>query len=110
MKPIHPGQYRQGARNVPLVRLADWMGASPQLCSIDRHVTDETGLTGPFDFVWEFTLAIPGQDSTGATRQLDPDGPSCIEALKQQLGLKLIPKTGPWDVFVVDHVEEPTPN
>ena len=37
-------------------------------------------------------------------------GPTFLEALKEQLGLKLVPQTGPVDVLVLDHVEEPSPN
>jgi len=30
--------------------------------------------------------------------------------LREELGLKLEPSTGPVDVLVIDHVEQPTPN
>jgi uncharacterized protein (TIGR03435 family) len=33
-----------------------------------------------------------------------------LEALHDQLGLKLEPTKGPVDVLVIDHIEEPTPN
>jgi uncharacterized protein (TIGR03435 family) len=33
-----------------------------------------------------------------------------MEALKEQLGLKLDPLTGPFDVLVIDSVEEPSAN
>jgi uncharacterized protein (TIGR03435 family) len=42
--------------------------------------------------------------------QPDPNGSSFPEALQDQLGLKLLAKTGPVDVLVVDHIEEPAPN
>ncbi len=40
----------------------------------------------------------------------DMTGPTFLEALKEQLGLKLVPQTAPVDVLVLDHVEEPSPN
>jgi uncharacterized protein (TIGR03435 family) len=106
LKPIHPGQFRMGARNLPLTRLAT-------VLSDYRNVADETGLNGQFDFVFEFTRPapiVPSSDGPGPEFVPDTDGPSCLEALKQQLGLKLIPKRGPVDHFVLDHVEEPSPN
>jgi uncharacterized protein (TIGR03435 family) len=40
----------------------------------------------------------------------DPSGPTFLEALKNQLGLKLDPAMGPVQVFVVDHIEQPSEN
>jgi uncharacterized protein (TIGR03435 family) len=40
----------------------------------------------------------------------DPSGPSFLEALKEQLGLKLDSQKGPADFLVIDHVEHPTAN
>jgi Protein of unknown function (DUF3738) len=36
--------------------------------------------------------------------------PSLFTAVQEQLGLKLESQTGPVDVLVIDHVEEPAPN
>ena len=33
-----------------------------------------------------------------------------IGALEEQLGLKLVPQTGPVEVLVIDHVAQPKPN
>jgi uncharacterized protein (TIGR03435 family) len=43
-------------------------------------------------------------------KQIDKSGASFPEAVREQFGLKLIAKTGPVDVLVVDHIEQPTPN
>ncbi len=40
----------------------------------------------------------------------DPNGPTFLEALQEQLGLKLESKTGPVDVLVINHLEQPSEN
>ena len=77
--------------------------------NIDRPVLDRTGLTGKYDFVFEFTPEFNGPPPPGLP-PLDESGPTLQEALKAQLGLKLEPQTGPVDVLVVDHVEQPSEN
>jgi uncharacterized protein (TIGR03435 family) len=70
-----------------------------------RNVVDRTGLAGSFDLTLLFqpiqTASTPS-DLTGP--------PSIFTALQEQLGLKLESTTGPVDVLVIDHVEEPSPN
>ena len=75
---------------------------------LDRPVVNRTGLGGTFDFWMELT---PVADDT-STYRIDPDptGPQLVDALREQLGLKLQPTNGPVDVLVVDHIEEPSPN
>jgi uncharacterized protein (TIGR03435 family) len=80
----------------------------------DRHVLNRTGLTGEFDE----TLVFAGELQQGndplaniAMAPTDPSGPpSIFTAVQEQLGLKLESTTGPVDVLVIDHVEEPSPN
>jgi len=78
---------------------------------IDRAVVDKTGLSGTFDINVSYAPFVsgaqPGTDAIAADSSL----PSTIfEALQEQLGLKLEPQTGPVDVLVIDHIEEPSPN
>jgi uncharacterized protein (TIGR03435 family) len=70
-----------------------------------RPALDQTGLSGRFDFDIEFT---PQQRIADA--QPDAFGPTFTEALKNQLGLKLVKQTGSVNVFVIDHIEMPSPN
>jgi uncharacterized protein (TIGR03435 family) len=108
MEPSVPGRLRTGARNVTIQIIADQI---PALGSgVDRPVLDKTGLTGMFDFVMEFTPQINGPLPPGANFQPDESGPTFLEALKEQLGLKLDKQTGPVDVFVADHIEQLSEN
>jgi uncharacterized protein (TIGR03435 family) len=69
----------------------------------DRPVVDQTGLAGRYDFKLRYTY-----DEAHAT---DPDAPpGLFTAIQEQLGLKLDPVKAPIDVFVIDHVERPSPN
>jgi len=104
--PGAPGQMRLGARNVPMATLASSFSV-PYLTGVDRSILDKTRLAGKFDFTMEFTpAALPPE----ANFRPDPSGPTFLEALKDQLGLKLEPQTGPVDVLVIDRIEEPSPN
>jgi uncharacterized protein (TIGR03435 family) len=79
-----------------------------------RHVVDETGLTGNFDFKLDLESYItdpqtgkPILDYRGA---IDEEY-AFVRALPAQLGLRLERKTAPMQVMVIDHVEkDPTAN
>ena len=75
---------------------------------LDRPVIDQTGLTGNFDFLIEFTPERP--PDAPPPPDLDTSGPTFLEALREQDGLKLIPQKGPVEVVIVDHVEHPSGN
>ena len=77
---------------------------------MDRPVLDRTGLTGTFDFAIEFAPPPNNPFGPGAKSRPDPAAPTFVEALKEQLGLKLESQMGPFDVLVIDHVEEPSAN
>jgi uncharacterized protein (TIGR03435 family) len=68
---------------------------------IGTVVTDETGLSGQFDF----TLKWAPDGAAGAS-----DGLSIFTAVQEQLGLKLEPRRTPVDVIVVKRIERPTEN
>ena len=80
--------------------------SAPNATGVSDTLVDKTGLAETMDFSLEWSPELrPGVDF-----QRDPNGPSFTEALKDQLGLKLQPRKGAVDVFVVDHVEQPIPN
>jgi len=72
---------------------------------IGRNVVDQTGLTG----VWQFELSLggpPQQRAPGLEPVAnDPNAPSLITALQEQLGLKLESIQGPMEFLIVDRVE-----
>jgi uncharacterized protein (TIGR03435 family) len=99
------GRFRAGARDVPLPMIATFLNI-PQLTGIDRPVVDKTGIAGNIDFVIEFSPELPA----GVPFQADPNGPTFLEAIKDQLGLKLEPATGSIESIAIDHIEQPSEN
>lgn len=80
---------------------------------VNRVVRDSTGLTGCFDIQLTWTPA-PGEwvapPPPGQSASPPAAGPSIFTAVREQLGLKLEPRTGPVDILVIDHVEMPSEN
>ena len=67
---------------------------------LNRAITDDTKLTGNYDFTLDFsTDAVPNTNL-----------PSVETALQEQLGLKIESQRVPVEVLVIDHVERPTYN
>jgi uncharacterized protein (TIGR03435 family) len=108
MKASAPGRFRVGGRSVTLGVFIIYL--TGPVTRVDRPVVDKTGLTGTFNLSLEFAPEINAPLPPGASFQPDPDGPTFFQALQEQLGLKLSPEMGSISVFVVDHVEEPSPN
>jgi uncharacterized protein (TIGR03435 family) len=92
------GQGRLISYGMTITQLAE-LGLSR---AVLRPVVDRTGLKGSYTWALEWAP----DDSP------DPNGnlPSLMTALVEQLGLKLEPASGPVDVIVIDHVEQPTPD
>jgi len=87
---------------------------------LERPVSDETGLTGlyDFEFVWITPNAgpapVPAAPGAGNVQSAIPstndDDDSGVIAAAQKLGLKLERGKGPVEVIVVTHVERPAGN
>jgi uncharacterized protein (TIGR03435 family) len=66
---------------------------------LGRPVVDESGLKGNYE--WSVSYRGPRQEI---------DAPLFEDAVRQNLGLRIVPKKGPYEVLVIDSVERPTPN
>jgi bla regulator protein blaR1 len=88
---------------------------------IDRPVVDQTRLKGTFDFVLEYKPSnnnglpaalsqAPDASPGAAAPSAESGGTPFLEALRQQLGLKLVRTKAPVRTLVIDHVERPSEN
>ena len=74
---------------------------------LGRPVKNATGLASAFDFTLQWTP----DTATGAGAFDDPQRPSLVTAVREQLGFRLVAKKTAVDVIVIDHVEStPTAN
>jgi uncharacterized protein (TIGR03435 family) len=86
--------------------------------TLDRPVIDQTKLPGSYDFDLAFTQELPPPPSNapGGAVFLGGPGPvsasnsNLVEAIRQQLGLKLERQKGPVDILVIDQAEKPVEN
>jgi uncharacterized protein (TIGR03435 family) len=107
MPPSTSGRQRFAGRNVTIAQLVRFLPGSDRL---DVPVVDETGLAGTYDLVLEYTPDYNGPPPPGVAPP-DPNGPPLMQALTEQLGLRLERrKKGTIEVLVVAHVERPVEN
>jgi uncharacterized protein (TIGR03435 family) len=104
------GLGRIAAGSMQMSNFASMLGSM-----LGRPIYDRTNLTGNFELQLDYTPDQMPQLPPGVTLPPgltlpSPDGPSLATALQEQLGLKLDNTRGPVDVFVVDSVEQPTPD
>jgi bla regulator protein blaR1 len=79
---------------------------------LDQPVIDKTGLQGEFSFTLHWIPDVnPPVSVTPPVTRPDVFGPAGIQAIEDQLGLKMENTRSPVDVLVIDHVERtPTEN
>ncbi len=97
-----------GSRNTTMELLAASLASLPD--GLDRPAVDRTGLTGKYDFTIEWTPESNVPGANAAVAQPASQGTTFLEAVKEQLGLKLESTRAPLDVLVIDHVEKPSEN
>jgi uncharacterized protein (TIGR03435 family) len=79
---------------------------------VDKPVVDRTGLAETFDYAILYRLGENGSPGPPNSNALppDPQGTPFLDAVRQQLGLRLESSKGPIRSLVIDHVEKPSPN
>jgi len=102
--PNQPNQAWSGGRRVTMEMIASSLGGDELF---DRPIIDRTGDHRIFDFTIEWHTLL---QSLSTAPSADASGITLVEALRDQLGLKLLAQRGPVDVLVVEHAERPTPN
>jgi uncharacterized protein (TIGR03435 family) len=104
------GRVRMRIDHQTMKDIERWLGNDYTL-----PVQDLTGLTGVYDLNLFYvanparTAALLSSNRAGPDGLVAPDsdsGPSFLEALQFQLGLKLEPRKVSVDVFVIDHIEK----
>ena len=89
----------------------DTLANALSVLDLGRPVIDRTGLGGRFDFTMEWapeSAAPPPSNPPAAPPE--PLGQTPLQALRDQLGLKVEPERGPLQILVIDKVERPTEN
>jgi uncharacterized protein (TIGR03435 family) len=89
----------------------------PTIDALGRPVVDQTGLTGDYDVSVEFSmeaarnaLRAEAAPSSADAASEPPPGITFMDAVREQLGLKLEPTRAPVQVLVIDHIERPSEN
>ena len=83
------------------------------LSALGGPIVDNTGLKDRYDIdvtytPQPFSAATLAQRGGTPMPRVDPDGPSLIKAIEEQLGLKLQARKMPIPVIVIDHIESLT--
>jgi uncharacterized protein (TIGR03435 family) len=104
---LEPSGARMQGGKVPMAELIRTLSMV-----LGRTVVDKTGYSDLFDVRLDFlpdatTSALPAPPPGAA---IDPNQPTILAALQEQLGLKLESTKGPVEVLVIDHVEKPAAN
>jgi uncharacterized protein (TIGR03435 family) len=89
--------------NATMANLATFLGRFV----LDRPAVDATGIAGRYDLVLRWTPDDGGQVAARGEESSSEGPPGLFTAIKEQLGLKLMPEKANVDVFVVESAERP---
>lgn len=97
-----------GSRDSPIELIGKFLGSvAGEAGEISRPVVDRTGLTGR----WDYTLDVAqpfGNKLSGV--EGENHGPTVIEGMQEQLGIRLKPSRAMIPVLIVDQIRRPTEN
>jgi uncharacterized protein (TIGR03435 family) len=96
-----------GSRNNSMKVIAQALTA---IGGSDHPLIDQTGLTGNYDFTVEWSPAASRIAATDAGAAPADGAPTFLEALHEQLGMKIVSTRAPLEFLVIDHVERPSEN
>jgi uncharacterized protein (TIGR03435 family) len=106
MTPSKHGRMKSGGRDVSMARFTAILTG---VGVVDRPMVDRTGINGTVDYSLEWRK-VADQVARGAPLELDEDAPTFADALKEQLGIRMVSQKGPSELFFVDHIEKPSDN
>jgi len=96
-----------GSRGTSMELIGQFLGnMGGRMGEISRPVVDETGLTGKWDFTVEIGAPFGGPKPDAPA----PEGPTLLEAMQEQLGIKLKATKAVLQTPVVDQLERPSEN
>jgi uncharacterized protein (TIGR03435 family) len=101
-----PNRVHFSARDITMDQFLTTLTGNGSHPNVDRPIVDKTGIAGNIDCTIEFAPPTLTAANSQSQNQLS----SLPTALEEQLGLKLKSDTGPVDVIVIDHVEQPSAN
>ena len=105
-KPSKDGMFLSGSRATSMDLIANFVGnLAGYSGEIGRRVVDQTGLTGRWDFTLEGAPPLKSSSSIE-----DSTGPSMLQVLQDQLGVKLKPARAIVSLPVIDALERPGEN
>ena len=102
-----------GSRDTTIQLLANVIQTNGSLAGETAvPVVDRTGLTGRFDYTVEYAgqFGPPPPVAADALAPAENAGPTFLQAIKEQLGLKLTPARAEIRTTVIDRVERPSEN
>jgi len=98
----------QGAPGQLIARRVTMRQLASQLSRIaGAPVEDRTNLSGEYSLTLRWTADVPQRADPAGRPAADPDAPSLVTALQEQLGLTLERTRGSIEVLVVDRAERP---
>jgi bla regulator protein blaR1 len=101
------GRIVQGSRNTTMALLAESLA---RMGRVGRPVIDRTGITDRIDYRVEWTPESRGPGIPQVEVEPDPNPVTFMDAVREQLGLKLESTKAPLRILVIDRIERPSEN